>query len=298
MNQEGKKKKGKSNKLKQITDYTFNFEPGNSFFHELHPVSKFLWFFLMTYLVLIQISLIMLSGIMLVVFILAKTNNIAFSEILRKLRWIIIFVIIIIVLNIFFNAIPGSEEEILFYLWYPYIPIRRLAVYYAFKVGIWVLTLSTCGLIFLITTQPKDLVYGLRKLKLPYTIAFSIMVGLRYIPLIQENTNSVILAQKARGLERANIKSFKRAFELVKDRLFTSLLLTIRSARYTAISMELRAFGRYKDRTDLYNLQFARKDFLFITLILFITIFLSLYRFNLLKFIPPIPSIYQLIWGS
>ncbi len=231
------------------------------------------------------------------VFCLAKVSGIGFTEILRKLRWIIILVIVTILLNIFFNAIPGGEEQILFYIWYPYIPVRRLAVYFALKVGIWVLTLSTCGFIFLNTTQPKELVYGLRKLRLPYKLAFSIMVGLRYIPLIQESTNAVIIAQKARGLERANVKSFRRALELIKDRLTTSLILTIRNARYTAISMELRGFGRYKDRTDVYKLELMRKDILFIAFFTFITIFLTLYQFNVLPFIPQVPSIYHLIWG-
>ncbi|HUX99462.1 MAG TPA: energy-coupling factor transporter transmembrane component T [Candidatus Deferrimicrobium sp.] len=298
MKQEKKEKKVEYGKLSQITDYTFNFKPGNSFFYKLHPVCKIVWFILMTCIVLIQTSLIILSVLMLVVFITARVNGITFHEILRKLRWIILMVIIMVILNIFFNAIPSGSEEILFYIWYPYIPVRRLAVYFALKVGIWVLTLSTSGIIFLITTQPKDLVYGLRDLKIPYKLAFSMMVGLRYVPLVQDTTNAVIIAQKARGLERANIKrSLRRALELIKDRLSTSLILTMRNARYSAISMELRAFGRYKDRTDLYKLKFFWRDTIFLALLTFLTIFLILYQFNFLPFLPQVPSIYHLIWG-
>lgn len=297
MKEKKTRKTAKTSKLKQITDYSFNFTPGDSFLYRLTAASKILWFILMTYIVLIQTSLILLSAIMLIVVCLAKFNGIGVTEILRKLRWIIMLVFVTILLNIFFNAIPGGEEQILFYIWYPYIPVRRLAVYFALKVGIWVLTLSTCGLIFLTTTQPKDVVYGFRKIGLPYKIAFSLMVGLRYVPLIQESTDAVIIAQKARGLERGNVKSVRRALELIKDRLTTSLILTIRNARYTAISMELRGFGRYKDRTEVYKLNFTAKDSLFITCLIFITVFFTLYQFKMLPFIPQVPSIYQLIWG-
>ena len=91
MKEENKEKKTKYNKLKQISDYTFNFKPGNSFFHKLTSVSKMLWFVMMTFLVLIQSSLIILSVIMFSVFCLAKASGIWFTEILRKLRWIIIY---------------------------------------------------------------------------------------------------------------------------------------------------------------------------------------------------------------
>jgi energy-coupling factor transporter transmembrane protein EcfT len=206
-----KSKKINKGKSQQISDYIFNFKPSNSFFNKLHPVSKILWFIIMTYLVLIQNSLILLSGIMVCIIALARLNGISFSEFLRKIRWIIMIVVFAIILNIFFNAIPSGEEEVLFYIWYPYIPIRRLAVYFAVKIGIWIISLSTCGIIFLMNTAPKDLVYGLRTLKLPYTLAFSLMVGFRYIPLIQDNTNAVIIAQKARGLEVGNAKSIKKS---------------------------------------------------------------------------------------
>ena len=287
----------KKNKTQQISDYIFNFKPSDSFFHKLHPLSKILWFVVATYIVLIQNSLILLSGIMICVIAIARLNGISFSEFFRKIRWIIMIVIFAVILNIFFNAIPSGAEEVLFYIWYPYIPIRRLAVYFGVKVGIWIITLSTCGVIFLMSTPPKDLVYGLRSLKLPYTLAFSLMVGFRYIPLIQDSTNAVIIAQKARGLELGNARSVRRALELIKDRLTTSLILTMRNAHYTAISMELRAFGRYKDRTELYQIKLARRDILFLICLIFLAVFLTLYCFKLLPFLPQPPSIYHLIWG-
>ena len=297
MQEKKKKKKGKISKAQQISDYAFNFKPGDAFFYKIHPVSKVIWFILITYIVLIQDSLILLSIIFIIITLFSKSNRIGFLEVFKKIRYIIFMVLIMILFNILFDANIFGAHEVLFYLWYPFIPIRRLVVYFALRTAIWVLTLSTTGLIFLTTTAPKDLVMGLRKMKLSYKIAYSMMVGLRYIPLIQDNTNAVILAQKARGLDRSNLRSVRRAWELVKDRLSTTMVLVFRNANATSISMELRGFGRYKDRTDLYKLSFSIKDKIFICVLIALSIFLTLYRFHLLPFIPSMPSIYHLFWG-
>jgi len=205
------------------------------------------------------------------------------------------------VINILFNAI-NEETEILFYL-IPkdpiegsLFPIRRLAVYYAFRISFWVLILSNCGLVFLYTTSPKDMVYGLRKLGMQYKFAYALMIGLRYVPLIQDNTTSVIIAQKARGLDRMNARGVKRVYELIRDRLTTSLILIFKQIKITAKSLELRGFGQHRKRTDLYNIKFYTRDIVFLLLFFSIVVFLSLYRFGVLSSIPPIPSIYSMFW--
>jgi energy-coupling factor transport system permease protein len=290
----------KNRKSQQILDYTFNFKPGTTFFHKLHPVSKILFAIFFTFIVLIQTSLIVLFGLFIFIVILSLSSGISIKSLLSRLKWIIMIVIITIVINILFNAL-GKESEILFYLipeWLtdpPHLPIRRLAAYYAFRISFWILTLSNCGLIFLYTTAPQDIVIGMRSLGIPYKIAYSLMIGLRYVPLIQDNTTTVVIAQKARGLDRTNIKGVKRAWELVRDRLTTALILIFKQIKITAKSLELRGFGQDKKRTDLYKVKFHKRDFIFILLFFIVVTFLSLYRFGVLNFIPQIPSLYS-IW--
>jgi energy-coupling factor transport system permease protein len=288
---------GKSGrKSQQIFNYTFNFIPGNSFFHSLNAVSKIIWFSLISLVVLLQNSLIILTGFYLATLAVVFLSKIRLIGILRRLRWIIFFVIVTIVINVFFNAIPMENQQILFYIIYPYVPVRRLAVYIALRVGLWVMTLSTTGVIFLNTTSPNDLVYGLRKLGISYKLAFALMVGLRYIPIIQDNTNAVILAQKARGLDMINATTFQRKLELIKDRLVTSLILIFKNASSTSIAMELRGFGKFKDRTDIYQSNLKARDYLFLLILGLFTVFIIMYRFNLIPGIPPMPSIYDMFW--
>ena len=291
----------KKRKNQQIMDFVFNFRPGSSFFHRLHPVTKILFTILFTYVVLIQKSLIILSGLFCIIVVISLSSSISIKSLFSRLKWVLIIVIFTIVINILFNAI-NEETEILFYL-IPkdpieesLLPIRRLAVYYAFRISFWVLILSNCGLVFLHTTSPKDMVYGFRKLGMQYKFAYAFMIGLRYVPLIQDSTTSVIIAQKARGLDRVNARGVKRVYELIQDRLTTSLILIFKQIKITAKSLELRGFGQHRKRTDLYNLKFNLRDIVFLLLFVSIVVFLSLYRFGVMHFIPPIPSIYSLFW--
>jgi len=291
----------KNKKEQQIVDYVFNFSPGSSFFHKLHPLSKMVFTIFFTYIVLIQTSLLALAGFFLLIIAISLSVGISLRSLLSRLKWIIVIVILTVIVNIFFNAIEG-DPEILFYI-IPkmpiessLLPIRRLAVYYAFRIAFWIITLSNCGLLFLFTTSPKDLVYGLRSLGIPYKFAYALMIGMRYIPLIQDSTTSVVIAQKARGLSSSNTRSVKRAWELVRDRLTTSLILIFKQIKITAKSLELRGFGKHKDRTDLYKLQFQQRDYFFLIIFLVLIIMLSLYRFGALTFIPSIPSLYSLLW--
>ena len=271
----------KRRKDQQIVDYAFNFKPGSTLFHKLHPVSKIIFIVFFTFIVLIQTSLIVLFGLFIVIVILSLSTGISIKSLLSRLKWIIVIVVFTLVINIFFNAL-GKESDILFYLIPekladpPLFPIRRLPVYYALRISFWVLILSNCGLVFLQTTSPQDLVFGIRSLGVPYKFAYALMIGLRYVPLIQDSTTSVIIAQKARGLDRINARGVKRAWELIRDRLTTSLILIFKQIKITAKSLELRGFGQSQKRTDLYFVKVQLRDVVFLILFIAIMFFLSL----------------------
>lgn len=55
-------------------------------------------------------------------------------------------------------------------------------------------------LAFFVMTRPFDLIYSLRSLKVPESITFALGIGFRFIPIIFEEGNRVLIAQRARGL--------------------------------------------------------------------------------------------------
>lgn len=286
----------KNSRSQQIIDYIFHFTPGNSLFHKLHPVTKIVWFIIMSILVLSVRSLILLSCLLILIALISKSSGLGLRRLIKKIKWIILFTSFSLVISVLFNATNPGEDVILFYIWNPYIPIRRLILYYSLRVVFWVLNLSTCGAIFLNTTSPQDIAHGIRMLSRSYKAGYSFMIGLRYVPLIQDSTTSVKIAQQARGLDMSKSRAFRKGFEMLKDRLTTSLILIFRNANSTSISMELRGFGKSNKRTELYSLKAQKKDVIFLVLFVLFYIFILSIQFNWIPFIPAIPSLYSLLF--
>jgi len=273
---------------------TFAFVPGTSLMHELNPISKIIFLILLTIISFAIESLILISSITLFSILLALLSKISVKNLTRKLRFITLLLLISVILNIFFNAVPSEKEEILFYLFnLNFLPVRRIATYLALKAFFIVLTLFTSAIIFTNTTNMKDFVYSLMQLKIPYKFCFSFMIGIQYIPTIEAEAKTIALAQKARGFGLEKVNTLKRAYNLIFERLVTTLVSILRKGHTTSISMENRCFGLYKERTNRIVVKFKLKDIVFIVICFLIFTFLLLHQLTLLP-IPQIPSLYQI----
>ena len=272
----------------------FAYVPGNSIFHKLNPISKLIFLILLTTIVLVVNSILFLAIIFLIVFSLAILSGIKLKLLFRKLRYIFMILIVSVLLNIFFNAIPSEDEVILFYLFgQEFLPIRRLAVYFALKAFFMVLILFTSSIIYTYTVDMRDFVYSLMKLKIPYRYCYALMVGIRYIPLIEQEAKTISLAQRARGFGYERVNTIRKAYNLVFERLIATLITILRKAYVTSISMENRCFGIYKDRTNLVKISFKLKDIIFIIFWLIVFSLVILYLLQLLPF-PQFPSLYSI----
>lgn len=275
--------------------FTFVYVPGSSFMHRLNPISKLVFLICLTILVFFTRSLILLTVISLLIILLALLSGISVRNLIRKMRFLIPILIISIILNIFFNA--TVNDEVLFYLFgLPFLPIRRLAVYYAFRAFFMVLILYTSALVFSYTTSPKDFVYSLMRLKIRYKYCFAFMVGMRYIPRIEEEAKTIALAQKARGFGLKKVNTIKKAYNLIFERLVSTLVSILRKGNTTSISMENRCFGVYKHRTNLIIVTYKTRDIISIIIIISIFVFMLLYLLQVIP-IPQIPSLYSIFFG-
>ena len=138
----------------------------------------------------------------------------------------------------------------------------------------------------------KNFVYSLMRLKIPYKYCYALMVGIRFIPSIQQEARTIALAQKARGLGLEKANSARKAYNLIFERLISTLVSILRKGNTISISMENRSFGLYKTRTNLTWIKYKKKDALFIWLIFILFIVLVLYILQLLPF-PSFPSLYH-----
>ena len=129
--------------------------------------------------------------------------------------------------------------------------------------------------LFFLTTSPDDLSLALEQSHIPYEFCFAFTTAVRFVPVLANEAQTIMDAQKSRGLELERGNFFKRIRNYIPI-LIPLIVGAIRRSLELAEAMESRAFGAKKERTSLYTLKIRRTDY--ITLILGVSVLIvSLY---------------------
>ncbi|PMB74244.1 hypothetical protein C0199_00550 [Candidatus Bathyarchaeota archaeon] len=150
---------------------------------------------------------------------------------------------------------------------------------YALAMTLRFLVLVESFSIFFLTTSPDHLGLALEQTHVPYEFCFAFTTAVRFVPVLAEEAQTIMDAQKARGLELEKGNFLKRVRNYIPI-LIPLIVSAIRRSLELAEAMEPRAWGATKKRTNLYVLKLRREDFLFalITIgILAAAIFIRLY---------------------
>ena len=161
-------------------------------------------------------------------------------------------------------------------------------IFYLFNLFLKYLCTIPLAVIFLMTTHPSQFASSLNQIGIPYKIAYSVSLTLRYIPDLQEEFYLIRMSQEARGLElskKAKLSQrIKGNLQIIIPLIFSSLerIDTI------ATAMELRRFGKNKKRTWYTYQAFQRLDIEVILLaILFLLLSFLLFFVNHGRFYNP-----------
>ena len=112
---------------------------------------------------------------------------------------------------------------------------------------------------FLSLTSPMDMQLLLMKFKIPYKYATLAALGLRFMPVIEDEFDLILESQRARGIKIESV------WDKIRSLPSVSLPLLYRSMRWsrdTALSMELRGFGKYPNHTFTKSLNLNLSDIL------------------------------------
>jgi energy-coupling factor transport system permease protein len=143
--------------------------------------------------------------------------------------------------------------------------------------------------VFFLTTSPDHLGLALEESHVPYEFAFAFTTAVRFVPVLAEEAQTIMDAQKARGLELEKGGLLKRIRNYVPV-LIPLIVSAIRRSLELAEAMESRAWGATKKRTNLYSLKLHRGDYALIA----ITVGILVAAVYIRMFVP-IPTITQLI---
>jgi energy-coupling factor transport system permease protein len=124
----------------------------------------------------------------------------------------------------------------------------------AFYVAGRFLSVVLLSYLFVLTTEPNDLAYGLMRAGLPYRYGFALITALRLVPIFEQEGQIVYNAQLARGV-RYDVRSPRRFLTLARQFVLPLLVSALGKVDALAVSMEGRCFGKYPARTFLRQTQ-------------------------------------------
>jgi energy-coupling factor transport system permease protein len=143
--------------------------------------------------------------------------------------------------------------------------------------------------VFFLTTSPDHLGLALEQSHFPYEFCFAFTTAVRFVPVLAEEAQTIMDAQKARGLELEKGNFMKRIRNYIPI-LIPLIVSAIRRSLELAEAMESRAWGAIKKRTNLYELKMRRGDYVLLILtiaLLIVAVYVRLYV--------PIPSMTSLL---
>ena len=120
-------------------------------------------------------------------------------------------------------------------------------------------------LLFVCTTNPSEFAASLNRIGVSYKISYAVALALRYIPDIQREYRDISLAQQARGVEMSSKKtSLMNRLKAAGSILIPLILSSMERIETISNAMELRGFGKNKNRTWYMSRKFSKMDIAFI----------------------------------
>jgi len=150
---------------------------------------------------------------------------------------------------------------------------------YSLAMTIRFLALLSSFSVFFMTTSPDDLGLALEQAHVPYSLCFTFTTAVRLVPTMAVDAQTVIDAQRSRGLELDRGNLLKRIRNYIPI-LIPLIVSAIRRSIELAEALESRAFALVSKRQSLIVLRMKRSDYLVTlvsVLLLSLAVWASLY---------------------
>ncbi|OYT62838.1 MAG: hypothetical protein B6U69_00870 [Thermofilum sp. ex4484_15] len=234
----------------------FKFKPKGTYFYKLDPRVKMSFLIVYSILTLYFSTVVPLSILFLFSVVIVVSNRVA-KEWGRTLRAVALLSLVIFSFNLLFGA-KGNKLN------------------YASSMTLRFLTLTSFFSIFFLTTTPEELSEALLLIGIPYEYTFMFMMAMRFIPTLARDFQTIIDAQRSRGLELEKGNFVQRARKLL-PLLIPLIVLEIRRSVLIAEALEARGFGTSAKRSTLKEYRLSKVDLylLFLTITFATSLILS-----------------------
>ncbi|KAB7707033.1 thiamine permease [Bacillus aerolatus] len=198
-------------------------------------------------------------------------------------KWLLIFVPFLVVAlgyvwtTAVFSNPPAGTELVTYWTIGP-VEITNYGLSTGLALGLRVLCFAGLSLLFILTTDPVKFILSLvQQCKLPPKLAYGLLAGYRFLPLLTEEVKIIRHAHKVRGANRET--GLKGKLFALKRYAIPLLASAIRKAERAAIAMESKGFTGGRSRTYYHQIHIQKQDWLFFGLMIglfFLCVFVSM----------------------
>ncbi|MBS2967363.1 energy-coupling factor transporter transmembrane protein EcfT [Metabacillus sp. KIGAM252] len=253
--------------------------PGHSFVHKLDPRSKLLLVFLFVFIVFLAnnaVTYAILGLFTILVISLTKLPPRFLAAGLKPILWIILFTFIL-------HILVTKQGPVLFQ--FSFISIHEEGLRQGIFISLRFLFLILITTLLTLTTTPievtdgmENLLHPFKKMGLPiHELALMMSIALRFIPTLTDETDKIMKAQMARGVDFSSGPLTKRVQSIV-PLLVPLFISAFKRAEELATAMEARGYQGGEGRTKYRQLKWDRQDSMIMVLLLILSVLLLLFR--------------------
>ena len=187
------------------------------------------------------------------VWISVLVTQLLFSRVSWKVWALIMIPFVITAFGYFWTTLVFAEDKTGPVIWsIGNIEIREVPLQHAMALSFRVLAFSGLSLLFALTTKPVSFILSLmQQMKLSPKIAYSILVGYQFLPVLKEEFVQIQQAHRLRGATQ-NSNIIVRLLNMRKI-LLPMLAGAVRKSERAAFAMEARGFTGEK-RNSFYRI--------------------------------------------
>ena len=139
------------------------------------------------------------------------------------------------------------------------ITITLDGILFGIAMGLRVALMVVAAGVWMMTTSPEKLTLGLLKMGLPYKAGIAMSTSIRFVPIINAERDTIMEAQRARGLRLERGNPLKRASKYVAV-IGPMFMQAIDLAQALAVAMDARGFGAHDGRSSIISIELTRTD--------------------------------------
>ena len=243
----------------------FNYIDRPSPIHRLTGATKLVCLLLWSLAAMTTYDTRFLAVLPVISIVLFRISKIKIRDVSFMLGFTAVFMVLNNVLIFLFSPQHGvgiyGTKSVLFSLGGNYV-VTKEQLFYHLNLVLKYLSTIPIVLLFVCTTNPSEFAASLNRIGVSYRISYAVALALRYIPDIQREYRDISRAQQARGVEMSKKATLIKRLKAASAILIPLVLSSLERIEVVSNAMELRRFGKAKQRTWYAGRDFTKWDYL------------------------------------